>query len=181
MVDRAAAVYALAVHLLALVAFLAWWVIGGDVRHALNIAIAVLIMTCPCALGLAVPAVTTAAISRLFNAGFLVKHATALERLAEVNYVVFDKTGTLTKPAVHVPENLTKTEREVALGVEQVSHHPMSRALVEQVQTQLPAPLEEMTEGGGPCGEGRFRIRTPELDSPDGARGCGSAGRRRRT
>ena len=154
--DRAAAIYAPAVHLLALVAFLAWWVIGGDVRHALNIAIAVLIITCPCALGLAVPAVTTAAISRLFNAGFLVKHATALERLAEVNYVLFDKTGTFTKPAVHVPENLTKTERAVALGLAQVSHHPMSRALVEQLQTQSPAPLEDITEVVGQGVQGRY-------------------------
>jgi Cu2+-exporting ATPase len=92
--DRAAQIYAPAVHLLALTAFIGWAAYDGDLRHALNVAIATLIITCPCALGLAVPAVSTAAISRLFSLGYLVKHATALERLAEVTHAVC-----LTRPA----------------------------------------------------------------------------------
>jgi Cu2+-exporting ATPase len=72
------------------------WITGGDVRFAINISAAVLIITCPCALGLAVPAVVTAASGKLFRKGLLIKHGTALERLAEVDTVVFDKTGTLT-------------------------------------------------------------------------------------
>jgi len=98
--DRAAKIYAPAVHILALLALLGWWFVTSDMRVALNIAIAVLIITCPCALGLAVPSVNIAAVGRLFRAGFLVKHATALERLAEADYAVFDKTGTLSAPDV---------------------------------------------------------------------------------
>ena len=95
--DRAARLYSPLVHLLSFSAFGYWmWTTGGDVRFAINISAAVLIITCPCALGLAVPAVVTAASGKLFRKGLLIKHGTALERLAEVDTVVFDKTGTLT-------------------------------------------------------------------------------------
>ena len=97
--DRVARRYAPAVHLTALATF-AWWffVAGAGVTQALLTASAVLIVTCPCALALAVPAVQVIATSRLFRAGVLLKSATALERLAAVDTVVFDKTGTLTEP-----------------------------------------------------------------------------------
>ncbi|MBB3995270.1 Cu2+-exporting ATPase [Sulfitobacter undariae] len=147
--DRAAAIYAPAVHLLALVAFLVWLAISGDVRHSLNIAIAVLIITCPCALGLAVPAVSTAAISRLFAHGFLVKHATALERLAEVGHVVFDKTGTLTLPSVALPEGLSDTGRAIIKTLAQASHHPMSKALVTTLKDADVVNLGAITEVAG--------------------------------
>ncbi len=95
--DRAASAYSPLVHILSFSAFGYWmWATGGDLRHAINISAAVLIITCPCALGLAVPAVITSASGKLFRKGLLIKHGTALERLAEVDTVVFDKTGTLT-------------------------------------------------------------------------------------
>jgi Cu2+-exporting ATPase len=75
-------------------AFAFWmWKTGMDVRFAINISAATLIITCPCALGLAVPAVVTAASGKLFRRGLLIKSGTALERLAQVDTVVFDKTG----------------------------------------------------------------------------------------
>jgi Cu2+-exporting ATPase len=129
--DRAARIYAPAVHLLALIAFLGWFITTGDLRHSLNIAVAVLIITCPCALGLAVPAVTTAASGRLFRAGMLIKSSTALERLAEVNTVVFDKTGTLTegRPEPSNWSEISPEARSVVMALAAGSAHPLSTAL----------------------------------------------------
>jgi Cu2+-exporting ATPase len=120
------------VHLLSFGAFAVWmWITGGDVRFAINISAAVLIITCPCALGLAVPAVVTAASGKLFRKGLLIKHGTALERLAEVDTVVFDKTGTLTL-GMPEPTNLHHHPAEalaVAVALARASSHPLAVAL----------------------------------------------------
>ncbi|MCZ4353124.1 heavy metal translocating P-type ATPase [Roseovarius aestuarii] len=131
--DRAAKLYAPGVHILSALAFAGWLIGTGDVRTALNIAAAVLIITCPCALGLAVPAVTTAASGRLFKRGMLIKHATALERLAEVDTVVFDKTGTLTTgtPTLDAPDALDPIVLAVALALAEGSAHPLSIAIAQ--------------------------------------------------
>ncbi|WP_373635715.1 heavy metal translocating P-type ATPase [Yoonia sp. SS1-5] len=155
--DRAAQIYAPAVHLLALFAFLGWVLGTGDIRQALNVAIAVLIITCPCALGLAVPSVTTAAVSRLFGAGFLVKHATALERLAEIDHVVFDKTGTLTKPGVAELSGLTDAEKAVGLALAQASHHPLARAFAQSLADICPAAVSDIAEIPGQGVSGKWR------------------------
>lgn len=166
--DRAAAIYAPGVHLLALFAFLGWlWVSGGDLRLALNIAVAVLIITCPCALGLAVPAVTTAASGRLFRRGLLIKHGTALERLAEVDTVVFDKTGTLTEGAPE-PTNLGDHPRrvlEIALALAGASAHPLARALARAAEQAgiKPARLSDFREQPGYGVEGRLGGETVRL------------------
>lgn len=147
--DRAAQIYAPAVHLLALGAFLAWVSLTGDPRLALNIAIAVLIITCPCALGLAVPAVSTAATARLYARGILIKHGTALERLAEVSHVVLDKTGTLTRPDADLAPGAGGEARAVARALAQVSSHPMSRALSERLSDTAAAAIDEVAEVPG--------------------------------
>jgi len=130
--DRAARAYSPVVHILAFGAFAVWMIISaGDARLAINIAAATLIITCPCALGLAVPAVVTAASGRLFGRGLLIKDGTALERLAEVDTAVFDKTGTLTM-GTPVPVNLDDLPTEVhgvALALAAGSSHPLARAL----------------------------------------------------
>ncbi len=146
--DRAAAIYAPAVHLLAFVTFLGWFVLGGDARIALNIAIAVLIITCPCALGLAVPAVSTAAAGRLFRRGLLVKDGTALERIAKTDTVVFDKTGTLTEGQLEVgtAQALSDDQRQLALALAQSSNHPVSRAIAFGLSEHPAAPLAGVKE-----------------------------------
>ncbi|WP_370230927.1 heavy metal translocating P-type ATPase [Cognatishimia sp.] len=147
--DRAAQIYAPAVHLLALATFLGWWAFTSDIRLAMNIAIAVLIITCPCALGLAVPAVSTTAIGRLFKAGYLVKHATALERLAQVDHAIFDKTGTLTVPHVTLPDTLTPTQKQICVALAQSSEHPIAKALAQQESDIPPAAITDIVEHKG--------------------------------
>ncbi|SNS36004.1 heavy metal translocating P-type ATPase [Antarctobacter heliothermus] len=129
--DRAAKLYAPGVHILSALAFLGWLAFTGDLRVALNIAAAVLIITCPCALGLAVPAVTTAASGRLFKRGLLIKDSTALERLAQVDTVVFDKTGTLTAgtPELTNLGDFSRRDLEIALALAEGSSHPLSQSL----------------------------------------------------
>ncbi|MBU2937837.1 MULTISPECIES: heavy metal translocating P-type ATPase [Pacificibacter] len=148
--DRAARIYAPLVHLLALFAFIGWVVATGDVRHALNVAVAVLIITCPCALGLAVPAVTTAASGRLFRAGMLIKSATALERLAEVDTVVFDKTGTLTqgRPQPANWDAIAPEARSIVMAMAAGSAHPLSASLYDAARAShcVPADVSNVVE-----------------------------------
>ncbi|MEJ6401276.1 heavy metal translocating P-type ATPase [Yoonia sp. 2307UL14-13] len=146
--DRAAAIYAPVVHLLALIAFIVWLMMSGDPRLSLNIAVATLIITCPCALGLAVPAVSTTAAGRLFRAGLLVKDGTALERLAEVDTVVFDKTGTLTMPAAS-RDMLNAEEQAIALALTQDATHPVSQAIAASLDGVIPAALTDQQEHPG--------------------------------
>ncbi|RBI71473.1 cadmium-translocating P-type ATPase [Roseovarius sp. TE539] len=151
--DRAAKLYAPGVHILSALAFAGWYLATWDLRTALNIAAAVLIITCPCALGLAVPAVTTAASGRLFRRGMLIKHETALERLAEVDTVVFDKTGTLTSGSP-VPSNLSDLPRrdvELALALAEGSSHPLAQAISRNARAAgiAPAPVTDLTEVPG--------------------------------
>ncbi len=149
--DRAAQIYAPLVHILALLAFIGWITYDGDFNHALNVAIAVLIITCPCALGLAVPAVMTAASGNLFRRGLLVKTGTALERLAEVDTVVFDKTGTLTEGQARLDLSVMPAEElAVLMALAQASNHPVSRAILQAVPDGIsPATLNDVTEHPG--------------------------------
>ena len=147
--ERAASWYSPLVHILSFSAFGFWmWKTGGDLRFAINISAAVLIITCPCALGLAVPAVVTSASGKLFRKGLLIKDGTALERLARVDTVVFDKTGTLTL-GMPEPTNLDAHAPEVlalAAALAAGSSHPLARALAA---VALPAEVSDLREVAG--------------------------------
>ena len=170
--ERAASWYSPLVHLLSFSAFGYWmWATGGDLRFAINISAAVLIITCPCALGLAVPAVVTAASGQLFRMGLLIKHGTALERLAEVDTVVFDKTGTLTLGAPS-PTNLADHPAEVlqvAVALAAASSHPLAVALKGAA---VPAAVTDLREVPGYGVEGLWNGRRVRLGR---AVWCGAA------
>ncbi|MCC2613015.1 cation-translocating P-type ATPase [Neorhizobium petrolearium] len=138
--DRAAQYYSPAVHLLALAAFLFWGFIGGDWKQAMLIAIAVLIITCPCALGLAVPVVQVVAAGRLFKNGIMVKDGSAMERLAEIDSVLFDKTGTLTLGRPKLVDAGKAAPHHLALAASLAAHsrHPLSKALYDIASGPMP-------------------------------------------
>lgn len=128
--DKAAALYVPVVHTLAALTFAGGWALGLGPREALLRAAAVLIVTCPCALGLAVPAVQIVSSGRLFRKGVLVKTGAALERLAEIDHVVFDKTGVLTEgrpTLLDAPAHLVA----MAAPLARASRHPLARALAD--------------------------------------------------
>ena len=129
--DRAAAVYAPVVHAIAITTFLGWGLGSGDWHAALLNAVAVLIITCPCALALAVPIVHIVAAGRLFERGILMKDGAALERAAEAEAVAFDKTGTLTlgEPRLVDMQVSGNEARSMAAALAAASNHPLSRAL----------------------------------------------------
>jgi len=146
---KAAGIYAPLVHGLALAAFLGWYFATGDLYLALTIAIATLIITCPCALGLAVPAVSTVATGRLFRMGVLVKSETALERLAEVDTVVFDKTGTLSDSALVPDDDMPAQARSVLKALAEMSNHPLSRSVLDALEDIAPAQVDGISEHKG--------------------------------
>ena len=129
--DRAARLYAPAVHALALLSFVGWMIAGAGWHESILIAVAVLIITCPCALGLAVPVAQVVAAGALMRAGIIVKDGSALERLAEADRVVLDKTGTLTlgRPQVVGAPEFAGDDAAIALALAQASRHPLAQAL----------------------------------------------------
>ncbi len=141
--DRLAGYYAPAVHIAAGATLAGWlYATGFNWPVSLLHAISVLIITCPCALGLAVPAVQVVAAGVLFRFGVMVKDGGALERLAEIDRVIFDKTGTLTLGRLELMDTgpVSTEALAVAAGLAQGSAHPLSKAIVEAVGRHRLAP-----------------------------------------
>jgi Cu2+-exporting ATPase len=147
--DRVSRLYAPVVHLTALTTGLTWWAFGASAHDALVIAISVLIITCPCALALAVPTVQAMASGAFFRAGLFVNDAAGLEKLGEVDHVIFDKTGTLTLPEPRVAnaDEIAPDLLELAGRLAHSSSHPLALALARSARAA--APLADVRETPG--------------------------------
>ncbi len=149
--DRAAQLYAPFVHLTALLSAIGWLIAGGGIHQAVIVATTVLIITCPCALALAIPAVQVAASGALFRRGVFLNAGDAVERLAEIDTVAFDKTGTLTlpEPAVANADDIPASLLAIAARLALSSHHPLAAALAARAKGETPYPdvIEEPGQG----------------------------------
>ena len=149
--DKAASLYAPVVHLAALFTLLGWLYFGAGWQPSLLAAIAVLIITCPCALGLAVPVVQVVATGALFKRGLLVNAGDALERAALTDIIVFDKTGTLTEPdpAILNKDDISENDLLDAARLARSSHHILARTIAVHAGKQAPFPNAHEVSGMG--------------------------------
>ncbi|MDO9062066.1 MAG: heavy metal translocating P-type ATPase, partial [Bradyrhizobium sp.] len=166
--DRASRLYAPVVHATALLTILGWVLVGASWHDAIVTGVAVLIITCPCALGLAIPTVQTVASGAMFRAGVLLNSGDSIERLAEVEHVIFDKTGTLTLPDLEVvnasgiPEDVFRLAGQLALA----SHHPVAAAVARASNAKAPlaGAVEEPGQGVRASVDGReLRLGRPSF------------------
>lgn len=179
--DRAARLYAPVVHTLAAVAVLGWLLAGAGLYKALVVGVTVLIITCPCALGLAVPVAQVVVSSALMRAGVMVKDGSALERLAGVDRALLDKTGTLTlgRPTADPAAltSLTAEEAAICLALASHSRHPLSRSLSSALAAAGHCAIEltDVAEvaGTGVCA--RWNGQPVALRRPEQSSGMASA------
>ena len=164
--DRASRLYAPVVHATALLTMLGWVLAGASWHDAVITAIAVLIITCPCALGLAIPTVQTVASGAMFKAGVLLNSGDSIERLAEVDRVIFDKTGTLTLPELDVVNSagIPRDVFDLAGRLALASHHPIAAALARASGAK--SPLDGVVEEPGQGVRGVFNGEEVRLGRP---------------
>ncbi len=159
--DRVAAVFVPVIIAVALVTFGIWWALSGDFVPAMIRLVAVLVIACPCALGLATPTAIMAGTGKAAEGGILFKNSTALEQATRLNTVVLDKTGTITEGKPRVTDSIAleafKGDRlallRLAASVEKGSEHPLGRAIVAQAEAEgldlLPLSDFQATGGAG--------------------------------
>ncbi len=163
LVDKVSAVFVPVVMVIALLTFIGWWAASGNAEQAILNAVAVLVIACPCALGLATPTAIMAGTGVAARHGILIKDAEALELAHKVSTVVFDKTGTLTDGTPHVTDTLAaegSTEHEVltlAAALQTGSAHPLAHAVLAEAKlaafTPTPATAQQALPGRGISGE----------------------------
>ena len=181
--NRMAQIYAPVVHLLAALTFVGWMIAtGGDWHASIYTAIAVLIVTCPCALGLAVPVVHVIGASRLFEAGILMKDGSAIERLAEADKAIFDKTGTLTTgvPSIASVQFADPARAGAARTLALHSNHPASKALAQHLDHLSPCEVADIAEIAGNGMQGLWNEKTVRLGRANWVAEIAASGGRQR-
>lgn len=164
--DQISNIFVPAVIVIAAITFCVWYFVVGDFTQALLRTISVLIISCPCAMGLATPLAVMVGMGRGAERGILFKSSEALQRLQEINYVVFDKTGTISAGQLSLTDVVAsagETKQSVlrlAASVEQASEHPIATAIVAAARTQY-LPLSEPVNFRATAGQGV----TAELNS----------------
>ncbi|MGD8406797.1 MAG: heavy metal translocating P-type ATPase, partial [Anaerolineales bacterium] len=173
MADKASTFFAFGILGVAIITAIGWWLSGYTPSRALLAAVAVLVVACPCALGLATPLAMTVVLGRTTRAGLLLRNPILLESANKVQRVVFDKTGTITRGQVSVvevvPVSSNRHSREdllrQAAAVEQYSEHPLAKAILEANHEELPESSEFEMERGmgvsarvGESGNSRVRV-----------------------
>jgi len=150
LVDKIASVFVPIVILLSVITFIAWWIFGGS--NGLQMGIismaTVLVIACPCALGLATPTALVVGLGKAADLGILIKDANVLEQINKIDTIIFDKTGTLTygKPKITEFNWLSATETElntqILFAMEQESEHPIALAVIEYLQESISATIK---------------------------------------
>lgn len=151
--DKIASIFVPAVIVIAITAFAAWLIIGKGFEFAFTTGISVLVISCPCALGLATPCAIMIATGKGAENGILFKDATALENLGKCNTIVFDKTGTITKGEMQLTDITDDTKLDIVYTLENVSDHPISRAICSYCE-ERGASLLELQESEYIIGKG---------------------------
>lgn len=148
--ERISKLYVPVVHIVALFSFiLALYYFDTNSQEAFSRAIAVLIITCPCALALAIPVANTALLSRLYQKGILVKNAGCLESIEQVKNICYDKTGTLVDVKVSIPENISNEDLKVLKALTVNSKHILARKVLEQLEDIHTAEILDFQEKEG--------------------------------
>ena len=179
LVDQVSAVFVPVVVGLAAITFAAWWFVSGTLEGALVPAVAVLVIACPCALGLATPTALMVGIGRAAKAGILIRNAEALEAAEKLSVLVLDKTGTLTRGEPAVTDVLPATGEDeatllqLAVTLESASEHPLARAIVKRGERFRPEASTAFEAHGGRGVSAQVDGRTAQLGSPEFLAECG--------
>lgn len=179
LVDKIAAIFVPVVILIAIAAFVAWNVLGGDngFTHGLLALVTVLVIACPCALGLATPTAIMVGVGKGAEKGILIKDAESLESAKKINAVVLDKTGTITEGRPEVTDDYWADDnpqlKQILLGIEKQSEHPLAEAVAEHLKDLapvLPAQFESVTGKGAKAvfGEETYYVGNKRLMDENG-------------
>jgi Cu+-exporting ATPase len=165
--DQVTAIFVPCVLMISLLTFFIWWIASHDLLSGLMNAVAVLVIACPCALGLATPTVIMVACGRAAKEGILIKDASVLEIAQNIKIMLLDKTGTVTEGKLSVVESHLAIElRALAYALAQHSDHPASQAIADYFKEEKAIPVTEYTAHPGKGISARYQAQTYYLGSP---------------